>query len=145
MTVPTRPAASAPASTAAFTAATSPLTNAVTIPLPALSQPTISTLADLSIASVPSIRHTRPLHSSRPRASLGMGILFVGDLSGLLLRQFHPRRRFQVARVSFIRIYMHFENHLRVISHTQAVEGDAAGAVDFEFQGVAVFDAVVGH
>src|SRR5919106_1617770 len=73
ITCPTRPAASAPASTAAFTAATSPLTNAVTMPLPALSQPIISTLAALSIASLPSIRATRPLHSSRPNASLGIG------------------------------------------------------------------------
>src|SRR5207247_1893458 len=69
ITVPTRPAASAPASTAAFTAATSPRTNAVTMPLPALSQPIISTLAAFSIASVPSIRDTSPLHSSRPSAS----------------------------------------------------------------------------
>ena len=38
-TSPMRPAAAAPASVAAFTAATSPVTNAVTKPLPTLSQP----------------------------------------------------------------------------------------------------------
>src|SRR3989440_4883626 len=72
MTVPTRPADSAPASTAAFTAATSPFTKAVTMPLPALSHPIISTFAAFSIASLPSIRETRPLHSSRPSASCAM-------------------------------------------------------------------------
>src|SRR5260370_1371568 len=69
---PPPPASSAPAPPAAFTAATSPFTNAVTMPLPALSQPTISTLAALSMASVPSIRETRPLHSRRPKASLAI-------------------------------------------------------------------------
>ena len=61
-TSPIRLAAAAPASTAALTAATSPATKAVTRPLPILSQPTSSTLAALSIASLASTRATNPLH-----------------------------------------------------------------------------------
>src|SRR4051794_36372443 len=161
MTVPTRPAASAPASMAAFTAATSPLTNAVTMPLPALSQPIISTLAALSIASVPSIRDTSPLHSSRPSASLGIAgpqkshwtfatCHWSSDewrvASGkCLLEQFHVRRRVQVARVAFVGVDVDFEDDFRVVTDLHAVEGDAAGAVDPQLQIVVVLDAVVRH
>src|SRR6185437_14133433 len=49
-TSPMRAAASAPASVAAFTAATSPSTNAVTRPEPTLCQPVKLTFADLSMA-----------------------------------------------------------------------------------------------
>src|SRR6187455_3451732 len=113
MTVPTRPAASAPASTAAFTAATSPRTNAVTMPLPALSHPIISTLAAFSIASLPSIRATRPLHSSRPRASLGIAGPFS---AGNSLKQFEVRRRVEVARVSLVGVDVHLEDDLGVVA-----------------------------
>src|SRR5678815_280018 len=141
MTVPTRPAASAPASTAAFTAATSPRTNAVTMPLPALSHPIISTLAALSIASLPSIRATRPLHSSSPRASLGI----AGSFRDSLLEQFQVRRRIEVARVALVGVDVHFENDFRVVADLDAVERDAAGAVDPQLHVVMVLDAVVGH
>ncbi len=71
ITSPIRLAAAAPASTAALTAATSPTTNAVTMPLPTLSQPASSTLAALSIASVASTSATNPFVSIMPSASSG--------------------------------------------------------------------------
>jgi cytochrome c-type biogenesis protein CcmH len=64
--VPTPTAA--PASTAAFTAATSPRTKTATLPEPIFSQPTSSTLAALSIASVASNCDTRPFVSIIPSA-----------------------------------------------------------------------------
>src|SRR4029450_4849071 len=66
---PTRRAAAAPASVAAFTAATSPRTIAVTQPAPIFSQPTSVTLAAFTIASAASIIATRPLVSTIPSAS----------------------------------------------------------------------------
>src|SRR4029450_13397702 len=66
---PTRRAAAAPASVAAFTAATSPRTNAVTYPAPIFSHPTSVTLAALTMASAASIIATRPLVSTMPSAS----------------------------------------------------------------------------
>src|SRR5207237_8708849 len=66
---PTRRAAAAPASVAAFTAATSPRTIAVTYPSPIFSQPTSVTLAALTIASAASIIATSPLVSTIPSAS----------------------------------------------------------------------------
>src|SRR6185503_5509231 len=66
---PTRRAAAAPASVAAFTAATSPRTIAVTYPAPIFSQPTSVTFAALTIASAASIIATRPLVSTIPNAS----------------------------------------------------------------------------
>src|ERR1700730_13001650 len=66
---PTRRAAAAPASVAAFTAATSPRTMAVTYPEPIFSQPTSVTLAALTIASEASIIATRPRVSIMPSAS----------------------------------------------------------------------------
>src|SRR5258706_16381495 len=140
ITVPTRPAASAPASTAAFTAATSPFTKAVTMPLPALSQPIISTFAAFSIASVPSINATRPLVSSNPNASLAMTVPFA-----FLLDQFHVSRRFQIARVSFVGIDVHFQDDLRVIPDAHAIESHPARPIDFEFHVVPILHAVVGH
>src|SRR5688500_17736659 len=144
MTWPMRPAASAPASMAAFTAATSPRTKAVTMPLPALSQPIISTFAAFSIASVPSIRATNPLHSSNPKASIGMASSFLDQLPVVklpvasegrrrlywqlatrnwqLLHQFHIRRRLQVAGVAFVGVDVHFEDDLRVVAHAEVVE-----------------------
>src|ERR1041385_4866140 len=134
MTWPIRPADSAPASTAALTAATSPLTKAVTRPLPALSQPTISTLAAFSMASLPSIRATRPLHSSRPRASLGINSSFICES----LHQFHIRRRINIARVSFIRIDVHFQHHLGVISHLHSIEAHPARPFDVQLHVVPI-------
>ena len=63
-----RAAASAPASVAAFTAATSPSTNAVTSPEPTDCQPMNVTLADFSIASVASNSATSPFVSIIPSA-----------------------------------------------------------------------------
>src|SRR5262249_30149864 len=66
---PTRRAAAAPASVAAFTPATSPRTIAVTYPAPIFSHPTSVTLAALTIASAASIIATSPLVSTIPSAS----------------------------------------------------------------------------
>src|SRR6266850_2542025 len=146
MTWPIRPAASAPASMAAFTAATSPFTNAVTMPLPALSQPIISTFAAFSIASVPSIRATNPLHSSKPSASIAINISFHScPAQPDLLCEFHKCRCFQIARIAFIGVDVHFENDFGVIAHLHAVEGHAAGAGDAELHIVGVFHAVIVH
>src|SRR5438128_11235617 len=68
-TSPTRPAASAPASTAARTAATSPRRVMDTRPLPTLCCSTNSTLAALSAASQASTAATMPLVSINPIAS----------------------------------------------------------------------------
>src|SRR5687768_16820597 len=65
---PTRPAASAPASTAALTLPTSPRTIVVTKAPPIWIVFTTSTLAALHIASVASTRPTQPLVSIRPSA-----------------------------------------------------------------------------
>src|SRR2546423_6111126 len=55
------------------------------------------------------------------------------------------RRRIQVARVSLIRVNVNFEHDLGVVAHLDAVEGEAAGAVDSELEVAAIFHAVVGH
>src|SRR5213596_1198739 len=69
MSSPTRRAAAAPASVAAFTDPTSPRTIAVTRPASTFCQPTNTTLAVLHIASAASIIPTRPRVSTRPSAS----------------------------------------------------------------------------
>jgi len=61
-------AADAPASVAAFTAATSPRKKPVTYPLPIFSHPTSVTLAALRAASQASSKAHRPLHSIIPIA-----------------------------------------------------------------------------
>src|SRR5213075_2470021 len=66
---PTRRAAAAPASVAAFTAATSPRTIAVTKPAPIFSYPMSVTFAALTIASAASIIATKPFVSTIPSAS----------------------------------------------------------------------------
>src|SRR4051794_2689598 len=65
---PTRPAASDPASTAAFTLPTSPRTIVVTNAPPIWIVLTTSTFAALSIASVASTDPTHPLVSIKPSA-----------------------------------------------------------------------------
>src|ERR1700730_12196754 len=70
---PTRRAAAAPASVAAFTAPTSPRTITGTSPEPIYSLPMRTTLAALTIASAASIEPTRPLVSIIPSASLDIG------------------------------------------------------------------------
>src|SRR5258706_3491619 len=121
------------------------------MPLPALSQPIISTFAALSIASVPSIRATNPLHSSKPSASIAITFPFTlcpaqPDLQlQSLFGQFHKRRGFQIAGVAFIGVDVHFENDFGVIAHLHAIEGDAAGAGDAELHVVGIFDAVIVH
>src|SRR5213080_1220590 len=65
---PTRPAASLPASTAAFTLPTSPRTIVVTNAPPIWIVFTSSTLAALHIASVASTSPTQPLVSISPKA-----------------------------------------------------------------------------
>src|SRR5580704_4467017 len=71
-TSPAARAALAPASTAARTLPTSPVTYTEHRPLPTLDQPTNLTLAALSIASVACTRATRPLVSIIPIASFAM-------------------------------------------------------------------------
>src|SRR5262245_38085301 len=66
---PTRRAAAAPASVAAFTDPTSPRTMAVTRPASTFCQPTKTTLAVLHMASAASIMPTSPRVSTMPRAS----------------------------------------------------------------------------
>src|SRR5262249_23851152 len=66
---PTRRAAAAPASVAAFTDPTSPRTIAVTRPASTFCQPTNTTFAALTIASAASIMPTRPRVSIMPSAS----------------------------------------------------------------------------
>src|SRR5688572_33093254 len=86
-TSPTLRPAAAPASTAAFTAPTSPRTIAVTRPASIFSQPTKVTLADLTAASAASIIATRPRHSINPRASRSMVVsLFRCDYRLSLLQ-----------------------------------------------------------
>src|SRR5438477_3661350 len=72
MTSPTLRPAAAPASTAAFTAPTSPRTIHVTRPASIFSQPTSTTFADFTAASAASIIATRPRHSIIPSASRSM-------------------------------------------------------------------------
>ena len=66
---PTRRAAAAPASVAAFTEPTSPRTIAVTMPASTFCQPTNTTLAVFSIASAASTMPMNPRVSTRPSAS----------------------------------------------------------------------------
>src|SRR5436190_23829531 len=85
MSSPTRRAAAAPASVAAFTDPTSPRTIAVTRPASTFCQPTNTTLAVLHMASAASIMPIRPRVSTRPRASPISRLSFSGissDRSG---------------------------------------------------------------
>src|SRR5439155_26110502 len=66
---PTRRAAAAPASVAAFTEPTSPRTMAVTRPASTFCQPTNTTFAVLTIASAASTIPTNPRVSTMPSAS----------------------------------------------------------------------------
>jgi len=47
--------------------------------------------------------------------------------------------------VSLVGINVNFQDHLRVITDLEMVEGHAARAVDLEFHFIAVFHAVVSH
>src|SRR6478672_7628443 len=71
---PTRRAAAAPASVAAFTAPTSPRTRTVTYPAPMYSLPTRTTFAALTIASAASTEPIRPRVSTMPSASDAIGV-----------------------------------------------------------------------
>src|SRR5580700_7440875 len=82
---PTRRAAAAPASVAAFTAPTSPRTITVTYPEPIYSLPMRMTLAAFTMASAASIEATRPLVSIIPNASLDM------RSSSRLVRDIHAK------------------------------------------------------
>src|SRR5580704_12672482 len=79
---PTRPAASAPASTAAFTLPTSPRTIVVTKAPPIWIVLMISTLAALHMASVASTRPTQPLVSISPSAKFALS-----DIIGVLVKK----------------------------------------------------------
>src|SRR4029078_484206 len=122
-----RPAAAAPASVAALTAATSPVTKAVTRPLPTLSQPMNCTFAAFIIASLASTKAIKPLVSIMPSASITFAIVGSpkkGTVSNklsksLLLQQFHFARVVQIDRVAFVRVEMHFEFADVVCPHQQ--------------------------
>src|SRR5687768_16916015 len=95
---PTRRAAAAPASVAAFTDPTSPRISAVTSPASTFCQLTRTTFAVLSIASAASIIPTRPRVSIMPSASpigslesVGSGLTF-GILPPLAAAQFRDVR-----------------------------------------------------
>src|SRR5689334_11635707 len=85
---PTRPAASAPASTAAFTLPTSPRTMVVTNAPPIWIVFTTSTLAALVIASVASTSATQPLVSIIPSACPYAPLPFP---SGMVFSMWHGR------------------------------------------------------
>src|SRR5580658_3098114 len=80
-TSPAARAAAAPASTAARTLPTSPVTYTEHRPLPTLFQPTNFTLAAFSIASVACTRATRPCVSIIPIASLAIVFLLLLPLA----------------------------------------------------------------
>src|SRR5207302_5903761 len=85
MSSPTRRAAAAPASVAAFTEPTSPRTIAVTSPASTFCQPTKTTFAVFTIASAASIMPTRPRVSTMPSASpISAFALSVFSAIGLL-------------------------------------------------------------
>src|SRR5437773_1826040 len=88
---PTRRAAAAPASVAAFTDATSPRTIAVTRPASTFCQPTKTTLAAFTMASAASIMPTRPRVSTRPSASPGRSFA----IGASILCDSSPRRHRQ--------------------------------------------------
>src|SRR5262245_54594497 len=79
---PTRRAAAAPASVAAFTEPTSPRMIAVTSPASTFCQLTRTTLAVLSMASAASIMPTRPRVSIMPSASPTGGLSFATGQAG---------------------------------------------------------------
>src|SRR5271157_2115474 len=76
-TSPTERAAAAPASTAAFTLATSPVTKVVHNPLPTFLQPLNWTLAAFNMASVAHTRAAKPLVSIIPILDMFVSISFA--------------------------------------------------------------------
>src|SRR5438067_4583198 len=80
---PTRRAAAAPASVAAFTDPTSPRTIAVTSPASTFCQPTKTTLAAFTIASAASIMPMRPRVSIMPSASPTSRLSLLVSATGL--------------------------------------------------------------
>src|SRR5580692_4649771 len=97
-TSPTLRAAAAPASTAAFTLATSPETNAVHNALPTFFQPTNSTFAALSMASVAHTSATSPLVSIIPMLGISFSPLLQHSFNQSVVRPRDDVRRYQFAR-----------------------------------------------
>src|SRR4051794_30518107 len=154
-TSPIRLAAAAPASTAAFTAATSPATKAVTRPLPILSQPMRSTLAAFSIASLASTRATNPLHSIMPSAST-VELAITGSLAirsdrrmmlpgrvDSSLDERDPGRVRQVAAVGLVGVDVDLQLPVGVGPHQQALQRGGAGALHPEVHPVLGLHAVI--
>src|SRR4051794_13830995 len=155
-TSPIRLAAAAPASTAAFTAATSPATKAVTRPLPILSQPTSSTLAAFNIASLASTSATNPLHSIIPSAS-SVAAAIAALLRSVLVepiavvessRRSRPGERDagrvdEVAAVRLVGVDVHLELPVGVGPHQQPLERRRAGALHPHVHPVLVLDPVI--
>src|SRR5947209_2766991 len=146
-TSPMRPAAAAPASTAAFTAATSPTTSAVTSPLPIFCQPSICTFAAFSMASLASIRATRPLVSIIPSASIFTAIEVSQEKKNQAasgsLEQLNFRGVRQVHRVSFIRVDVDFELIALIHATQQSFHDGRATALDPQIHVIAMLDAVI--
>src|SRR2546426_1610427 len=90
---PTRRAAAAPASVAAFTAPTSPRTITVTYPAPIYSLPIRRTLAAFTMASAASTAPMRPLVSISPNASCDMARTLT-DLRQMRQLNYHQRPLF---------------------------------------------------
>src|ERR1035437_2288485 len=164
-TSPILAAASAPASVAAFTAATSPSTKAVTSPEPTDCQPVNVTFADLSMASVASNRATRPFVSIIPSACF---------IASSLLQWCYPNFSFparsslcvtcscrsylfllvlfdelnlvgqvQTARVGLVGVHVDVEPGRRVDANMDVIEGHARRPADAELHAVALGHAEV--
>src|SRR6202142_3726662 len=134
-TFPTWAAAAAPTSVAAFTAATSPTTNAVTRPDPTVSHPAKVTSAAFNIASAASNKATRPVVSTIPSACF--------MVSFLLLCQFDFLRQMQPAGVGLVRIHVYVQLRAVVHADVDAIENDAGVATDAQLHQVPVLHAEV--
>src|SRR5688572_20625266 len=119
MSSPTRRAAAAPASVAAFTDPTSPRTIAVTSPASTFCQPTKTTFAALTMASAASIMPTKPRVSIRPSASPISGVSFPSATSGPFFAirhcQFAIRNeKFETSLFNFAFLISHFASLLNL-------------------------------
>src|ERR1035438_8574236 len=132
---PTRRAAAAPASVAAFTAATSPSTKAVTRPLPTFSQPANVTFAAFNMASDASKSATSPLVSIMPNACFIPGVLLFDKLN--LLGEVQP------AGVGLVGIHVNVEQDVLVHANAHALKRNGGQAGHPQLHFVAMFHAVV--
>src|ERR1017187_1034935 len=132
---PTRRAAAAPASVAAFTAATSPSTKAVTRPLPTFSQPANETFAAFNMASDASKSATSPFVSIMPNACFIPGFLLFDKLD--------LRGEVQPAGVGLVGIHVDVEQDVLVHAHTHPLERHGGRAAHPQLHVVAMLHAEV--